>query len=192
MASVNIRIGKFNIGWKTLLLGIFLLIAAFVLLQALGVTHFFNKSDDDTRPTAAESNYKEEPYSGKAIEESSPTRTPDSPKNSSQQNQTTDLLTPTGNFVSNHRPNISGQPAPNQLQSTCTTTPGAKCKIVFTKGTSVIALPDETADQGGNVYWSWSLQQYGLTRGSWHIQAVATLNNQTKTANDALNLEVGP
>src|SRR5688500_16712624 len=33
------------------------------------------------------------------------------------------LQEPSGSFVSNHRPNLSGSPAPNTMQSSCITTP---------------------------------------------------------------------
>src|ERR1700733_4101879 len=35
------------------------------------------------------------------------------------------LVMPSGDFVSNHHPNLSGSPAPNLITSSCTTTSGA-------------------------------------------------------------------
>ena len=101
-----------------------------------------------------------------------------------------DLLTPTGPFVSNHHPNLSGSPAPSELQSACTTTPGAKCQIIFRNGPVTKYLPAQQTDSGGSAYWSWKLQDIGLTAGTWQITAQAVLNNQTRTAADSLNLEV--
>lgn len=102
------------------------------------------------------------------------------------------LVAPTGDFVSNHHPNLSGSPAPNTMSSVCNTTPGASCQINFTKDGVVKSLPSEVADAGGSAYWNWKLQDYGLTSGSWQIQAVTSLNGQTKSATDALDLVVNP
>jgi len=105
-----------------------------------------------------------------------------------------DLAAPQGNFVSNHYPNLSGSPAPNKMQSSCTTTPGATCQIVFTNTSdgTVRSLPIQTTDQGGTAIWDWNLKDIGITEGLWNVKAVAALDGQTKTANDALNLEVKP
>jgi hypothetical protein len=100
------------------------------------------------------------------------------------------LNTPTGIFVSNHHPNLSGSPAPNQINSDCTTTSGATCTIVFTKGSAVKSLPPEITDNGGSAYWTWRLQDIGLTEGTWKVQAKATFGSQTKTAYDLMDLVV--
>ena len=102
------------------------------------------------------------------------------------------LKEPTGNFVSNHHPSVSGNPTPSSMQSNCVTTTGATCTIVFTKGTVVKQLPDQKTDLEGAAYWSWNLQDIGLTAGTWKVQAKVTLGNQTKTADDAISLEVSP
>jgi cytoskeletal protein RodZ len=102
------------------------------------------------------------------------------------------LKQPEGTFVSNHHPNLSGSPAPNTMQSTCETTSGATCQILFTKDGITKSLPAQATDQGGAAYWTWKLQDIGLTQGTWKVQAKAVLGNQTKTADDATNLEVGP
>jgi hypothetical protein len=99
------------------------------------------------------------------------------------------LITPSGNFVSNHTPGQNG--SPNSEVSVCNTTPGALCKIVFTKDGVIKSLPEKAADSGGTVYWNnWLPKDYGLTAGSWQIQAVASLNGQTKTASDSMDLVV--
>jgi cytoskeletal protein RodZ len=110
----------------------------------------------------------------------------------SQTGTTAKLIAPTGTFVSNHHPNLGGSPAPNEEQSTCNTTPGATCQISFTYNGITKTLPAQTADSGGATYWTWTLQDIGLTQGSWHIQATASLNGTTLTASDALTLEVQP
>lgn len=100
------------------------------------------------------------------------------------------LSTPTGDFVSDHHPNLSGSPAPNTLTSVCSSTPGASCYITFTQGSIVKSLPVQTLDAGGGTYWNWKLQDVGLTAGDWKIQAIVSLNGQTKTADDAMDLTV--
>jgi cytoskeletal protein RodZ len=100
------------------------------------------------------------------------------------------LIDPTGNFVSNHHAKLNSIPGANAEQSTCTSTPGAACQIIFTKDGVTKSLPAQTTDRGGSTYWTWKIQDIGLTEGTWHIQAKTTLGNQTKTANDALDLEV--
>lgn len=110
--------------------------------------------------------------------------------NGSTSNSNAQLIKPTGNFVSDHHPNLSGSPAPNTMTSVCTTTPGASCQISFINGTITKTLPGQTTDAGGSAYWNWKLQDLGLSAGSWQIKATATLNGQTQTAVDAMNLEI--
>lgn len=100
--------------------------------------------------------------------------------------------TPTGVFVSHHKPNLSGSPVSNSLSSTCVTTPGVLCTIQFKKDGVVKELPVKQVDGDGNAYWTWSLQNIGLTQGAWTVSAVAKNNNLTATANDAVPLMVEP
>lgn len=116
----------------------------------------------------------------------------DKNETSNQPSANATLIAPTGTFVSNHRPNLGGSPAPNEEQSTCNTTPGATCQISFTYNGVTKSLPAQTADSGGATYWTWDLQDIGLTEGSWQIQATARLNGKTLTGSDALKLEVQP
>lgn len=102
------------------------------------------------------------------------------------------LTKPQGVFISNHFPNLSGSPAPNQINSVCTTTSGAKCTIVFTKSDVTKSLPAQMTDSGGSTYWTWTLQDIGLTAGTWHVEAKATLGSQTKTTDDLRDLVVSP
>ena len=100
---------------------------------------------------------------------------------------TTTLLDPLGNFVSAHK-NV---PLTAVLSSTCTTSAGAECKIVFTSNGTTKSLPAQTTDRAGATYWnSWTPNSIGLTPGTWTVQAVATLNGQSKTATDATALEI--
>jgi hypothetical protein len=103
------------------------------------------------------------------------------------------LVTPTGDFVSNHHPNLSGNPYPNSMSSVCETSPGASCKIVFTNSETGATkeLSTQTADAGGAAYWDWKLQDIGLTEGTWKINAVAVSGSQTQSARDPMDLEVG-
>ena len=79
----------------------------------------------------------------------------------------------------------------DQMQSTCNTTPGASCEIIFTNGVITKTLGAQTADAGGAVYWAWTPRQIGLTPGTWHLTAKAVLGSQTKTvSNDPLTLEI--
>jgi len=110
------------------------------------------------------------------------------PTNSSS-NTTGTLVEPTGNFVSNHRPSAA---ANQTLASSCTTTPGASCQIVFTNGGTTISLPAQTTDVGGSTFWNWKLSDYGIGQGTWAIRATATLNGQSVSAVDATNMVVAP
>ena len=111
---------------------------------------------------------------------------------SSTNNSTTAvLLQPSGDFVSNHHPDLSGSPSPNVLTSVCNTTPGATCQIFFNMNNAVRSLPMKTANSGGSVFWqNWSLQSINLYQGSWKISVVAKLGDQTKTAFDPMDLTV--
>jgi hypothetical protein len=112
---------------------------------------------------------------------------------SSGSNTTTAVLqTPTGDFVSDHHPNLSGSPAPNTMASTCTTTPGASCIIQFTNTSTgtVKSLNTQITDAGGSAYWNYTLQGEGLTAGTWKVAATASLNGNTLSAQDAMDLTV--
>lgn len=100
------------------------------------------------------------------------------------------LDTPTGNFVNTHKMAVNS--AENTQQSVCVTTSGATCEIYFTKGSVTKSLGVQTTDRGGAAYWTWSPESAGLSVGTWKITAKAVLGNQTKTANDTINLEVTP
>jgi hypothetical protein len=97
---------------------------------------------------------------------------------------------PVGEFVSNHKPNLSGAPAPNTESSTCTTTAGVICQITFTNGSTVKSLPAQKTDSQGNTSWSWTLQSAGLSEGTWQIAAVATNGAKTATSPDLSKLVI--
>ena len=97
---------------------------------------------------------------------------------------------PSGTFVSNHRPHLSGQPTPNTETSTCTTTPGTTCKITFTNGGTIKELPAQKTDAYGNTHWDWSLQSIGLTVGTWKVKAISTNGSLSASSTDSIDLVV--
>jgi hypothetical protein len=103
-----------------------------------------------------------------------------------------ELKAPTGTFVSNHKPSLSGSLSPSSEQSVCNTMPGASCYIQFTQGSVVKKLAAQVADGNGNVFWSWDVNEANLTEGKWQIVAVATLDGRTMSSSDSLALEVMP
>ncbi|HJP96899.1 MAG TPA: hypothetical protein VJ843_06050 [Candidatus Saccharimonadales bacterium] len=182
-----------------LLLGAGVVVIAGVVtaLELTNTTYFFHKrppaitASQDTKGEVKTSATASSDSGSKST--SSSNKSSDNPTGTAQKdgdNSTAVLLAPTGDFVSNHHPNLSGSPAPSQIASVCTTTPGATCVISFSKDGVTKSLASETADSGGSAYWDWKLQDIGLTTGSWQITATATLNGQTKSATDALKLEV--
>ncbi len=166
-----------------------------LLLELTGTTHFFHGSKQapavstKTGGGASVNNPKGE--SGTTSDTPTAPTDPGDTKSNTNTDSSTTLLAPSGNFVSNHRPNISGSPAPNTLSSVCTTTPGATCTITFTNGGTAKSLPEQTTDRAGSAYWNnWAVQDIGLTPGTWKIQAIAKLNSQTKSTADALDMVV--
>lgn len=167
------------------------------ILEKMHVTHLLHKepaalkvtSKTPTAGGASSSNQKGETKSNKQSDPLT-TNQPGDEKSNAGNGPTVTVLVPTGDFVSNHHPNLSGSPAPNVMTSVCTTSPGTQCSITFTKGATTKSLPAQTTDREGSTYWNWKLQDIGLTQGTWEIKAVASFGSQTKTANDAINLEV--
>jgi hypothetical protein len=142
-------------------------------------------------PTSTSSTADKGSSKSTATDKSSDTTQPGDDKSDSGGGTTATLLQPSGDFVSNHHPNLSGQPAPNTITSVCTTTPGATCVIKFTNNGTTKQLAPEAVDRGGSAYWNnWKIQDVGLTEGSWTVTAVASLNGKTVTASDSLQLVV--
>lgn len=187
-----VKQGRFN--KKYLLLALFILLAAAGIITALeltNTTHLLH-AKDKVIMTANQETKGEPKTKSSSDSTASDDHTTQSQKDQAGDNQNGNLslLAPSGNFVSNHRPNLSGSPAPNSINSVCTTTPGASCKIEFTKDSVTKSLPAQTTDSSGSTYWNWKLQDIDLTEGSWKIEAVSSLNGQSLRASDALNLEV--
>ncbi len=158
-------------------------------LELTNTTHFFHhKKESLVASSSSFATKGEKKSSGK-----SPSNKQSGSNNntaSSPQSSSLTVYVPFGNFVSNHHPNLSSSPAPNVISSVCNTTPGASCKIVFTKDGATRELPSKTTDDNGTAYWTWKLQDIGLTVGSWKIQAIASLSGQTKDASDTMDLVV--
>ncbi|HUD07746.1 MAG TPA: hypothetical protein VMQ52_01570 [Candidatus Saccharimonadales bacterium] len=107
------------------------------------------------------------------------------------------LAAPEGTFVSNHgngdNPAVTST---TQEVSTCTTTPGASCQIIFSQGSvsDTSAVEQTSAENSkagvpaGTVSWSWTPAVYNLTPGEWQITATATLNGQSESTQDPTQL----
>lgn len=179
-----------------------LALVCLLVFEYTGLTHVFRESAAKHAVSGSPATKGEPTPSSPGLDSSNqPSQTNSAPSGTQPGDQksesggaatTAALISPSGNFVSNHRPNLSGNPAPASETSVCTTTPGASCSITFTKDGITKSLTPQTTDRGGSAYWNWKLQDIGLTGGSWHIQAIASLGDQTKTADDALNLQVSP
>jgi len=113
-----------------------------------------------------------------------------SPSSSKTGGVSASLVAPTGNFVSDHHPNLSGSPAPNSMTSVCNTSPGASCQISFTNGSTTKSLPTQTTDAGGATYWYWKLQDIGLTAGSWKISATSSVSGNSLSSTDPMALVI--
>jgi cytoskeletal protein RodZ len=181
-----------------LILSILLVIlGVFAFLELSGKTHIFRKqkaSSGEIPVVSTTEPTEESPNNNESAPSTPPTQTPESPKQPSTSTPATGEgpTGPSGNFVSNHHPNLDGNPAPSSIQSVCNTSPGASCYIEFKNGDVVKTLPTKTADSSGAVYWTWDIKQAGFTTGKWEITAIATQNNKTASTKDSLLLEVEP
>jgi len=100
------------------------------------------------------------------------------------------LLPPSGTFVSNHRPSLSGSAQQLEEQSVCSSTTGASCLIRFSQGSVTKALSSQVIGATGTAYWNWNIKDSGLTEGTWSVEAVATHDGQEKTTNDSIDLVI--
>ena len=168
------------------------------MLERTGTIHLFRSTKKTVSASSATkgelntSGAQTQPSPASASSEGTPATDGQDKHSPSEGTTSTLLVAPTGNFVSNHHPNLSGSPAPNLIASSCTTTPGATCQIFFTQGQTTKSLPAEATDAGGSAFWNWKLQDYGIGTGTWTIRAVVTLGTQTKSASDSQALVVAP
>jgi hypothetical protein len=167
-------------------------------LELTNTTHLFHEPKPvsgtipSTTQTSAESDNNE---TGGDKDKSETQNT--APSNSTPTTQKTtappvsgsDLVNPSGSFVSNHSPSLRNSPG---LESVCITSPGATCTISFTKDGIVKTLESKTANNNGAVIWAWDIEKAGFNVGAWKITATATLNGQSKSTDDLKNLEVNP
>jgi len=170
-----------------------------VVIALVGTYLYVHKkpTPDGAVSTASQNTKGEASSNGSSADKTSDTKTGastepgDEKSNSDTATSSTEPpLTPAGNFISNHHPNLSGSPAPNTISSVCTTSPGASCVISFTKDGATKSLEAQTTDRGGATYWNWKLQDIGLTSGSWKVTATASLNDKKVSSEDAMNLEI--
>lgn len=178
---------------KKVFAALVLLFLTIALLEIMKVTHFFNKSDSKPASTVPNLQTGSSKLPGASSADSPSTQSGPETNTENQGNTSSaELASPSGSFVSNHKPNLSGRPAPNQEESVCITTPGAQCEIIFTKDGVTKTLPTKTVGANGSASWEWTLQEIGLTEGNWQVAARATSGSQVKTTTDSLLLEVRP
>lgn len=163
------------------LLLVLMILVILTVTELTNVTHFFHHSKSPAIiPTINQSESSSESIN---------------PSDQSQKNaetskgtSSTELLSPYGALISNHRPGQNGSDLIEVSQ--CITTPGASCYLKFSKDGVVKTLPLKSTDSTGSVFWQWSVKDAGLTSGNWSITAVATLGSQTKSTTDQISLEV--
>lgn len=166
-----------------------------LILEFTNTTHLFHAravpvtNNAYTKGESATSQTSDTASSGSSTNDSG-SEPGDDKSNPGGENSNVALLAPSGDFVSNHHPNLGGSPAPNSLSSVCNTTPGASCVISFTKDGITKSLASQATDRGGAAYWNWTLQEAGLTVGSWKVTAMAALNGKTAASSDAMELVV--
>lgn len=177
---------KYSTSKKVYLTALLVLLVAALMatLELTNTTHLFHKKPQPTIVTPTSNTQTNKQTQG-STQPSSNTNTSTN-SNKVDTPTTTVLIAPFGNFVSSHHVTM-GTP----ITSVCNTTSGATCVINFILNGVTKSLTTEMTDSTGAVYWnSWTPKSIGLSAGSWQIQATAILNNKTKTATDALNLEV--
>lgn len=169
---------------------IILIVCLALIMIGVLVAYFILKNPADTSSrdgTATSFTKNERPSSSTAESDKSQSS---GGSNGNTSNESVPLVKPYGSFVSNHSPNLSGTPAPADMQSTCITSAGASCTILFKKGSTTLSLTAKATDASGYAFWSWNVKELGLTEGSWTITAVATSGSQSLSTIDQNNLEV--
>jgi len=173
------------------LAALLVLVAAMVVLELTNTTHFFHAEKPKAIATTGSPDTK---GSGMMTTPPPPAQSGGSTGGSGSSKQPTPspapssatLTAPWGTFA-----NVYSARLDDQMQSTCNTTPGATCQLIFTNGSLTKSLDAENTDSGGAVYWAWKPSEVGLTPGTWHLTFKAVLGSQTKTtSNDPLTLTV--
>ena len=188
--KINIMTRKIN---RRKNLKLIAMIAGFFLIICLGI-YFWLRPNTSGTVIPSTTPHQTFPASGQKQQAAENAQQYTDSKTANTSNSSTNsgssLISPSGTFVSNHHPNLSGTPAPSTEQSVCNTTPGAYCYIEFTNGSQIKKLSSQMADSNGSVYWDWDVNSAGLSVGSWHITTVASLNGKTKSTSDSLDLVV--
>lgn len=172
------------------------LVLILAVLELTNTTHFLHKKATPISASSytkgesaidAQSKQDSNKSSSNSTGQSDDSQPGDQKSNSGSSDVTQNLLTPSGDFASNHHRKLS-----DAMASVCTTTPGATCTITFTKNGETRSLPSQVTDRGGSTYWNWTPQDNGvnLSVGTWQVKAVASLNGKTLSAADATPLEV--
>lgn len=201
MYAVNTNKNKINNSSKNRSIAKYLLIILPVAFLIIGACVFFYNNQSEGSDTI---NAKSPNKSSISNPSDTPNEVADNATSDQSSDKTvagsgasSDTITvtsqPTGSFVSNHKPSLSGKDGvPSSMQSACNTNPGATCTIRFVKDNTVKTLPAKIADSYGVVLWDWDVNKSGFEVGSWQIIAVASGGGQEKTTTDSINLEVQP
>jgi hypothetical protein len=174
-----------------LFLGPLLVILVLAALEFTNTTHILHKQKTSgitvsgNQLTKGEKADTSSANNGSWSDTSGSTPEPGDAKGNSAPGST--LIAPNGTFVSAHK-NV---PISAALSSVCNTSAGAQCSIHFTSGSTSKVLAAQVTDRGGATYWnSWTPESIGLTAGTWKVTAIATLNGQSKSSDDVLDLVV--
>jgi len=174
---------------KSLLWVFVTLVLILALAGVIYRVYFYNKSQPGVMiPTTTSSNKAPQTPASNTPSQTNSSSQSSKSTGSGQTQTVVNLSSPSGNFVSSHHIGES-----DSVESTCNTTPGAKCSIIFTNDAGAkLYLAAQTIDQNGTAYWNWTPAGAKMTSGTWHVQAVATSGSQTKTTKDPTALEVSP
>lgn len=96
------------------------------------------------------------------------------------------VITPTGNFVSNH----TIRSANDSIESICSTNVGATCEITFKLGDVTKSVGAKQTNGDGTAMWLWTPASIGLSSGTWEIIAISSYNGSTVSQADPRKLDV--
>lgn len=176
---------------------LFTIIAAIgaLLLGLCALLYFLNKPSNVGQRTIPATTQKTNSHSASSSGSSTDKNTPETDVNSTTEPSATIILSspPSGSFVSNHKPSLSGTTVPKEEESTCVTVPGASCTIKFIKSDgSIKELTAQTAPQNGVIIWNWDVKSAGFTEGEWTIEATAYSGEKSMSNTDSIRLTVLP
>lgn len=175
----------------TILIFLLAIIVVLAILEVAGVIHLRHKNGSAGVPGYVRTGISNNSSGSSAASSSTPTSSPGSnsqPAGNSTKttapaggaSDNTNLLAPYGQFINFHNATLDTKEV-----SVCSTSPGATCTILFKYNGKTISLGAKTTDGSGSAYWGdWTPGQLGLTKGSWTIEAVASLGSQSKQTTD--------